>query len=103
MECKQRNINTPEIRDALDLLEPRIQPDWLKDCGESYVEREGQLQMLRAPSPVSGKPAAELVRNPMDALAVNSMKLNDMAVKEELERLPKKYRKLKPPWKFVSR
>jgi hypothetical protein len=29
LECKKRNINTPEVKDALDLLEPHIQPTWL--------------------------------------------------------------------------
>ena len=29
LECKKREVNTPEVRDALDLLEPHIKPDWL--------------------------------------------------------------------------
>jgi hypothetical protein len=29
LECKKRSVDTPEIRDALDLLEPQIQPEWL--------------------------------------------------------------------------
>jgi hypothetical protein len=28
-ECKERNINTSEVKDALDLLERYIQPEWL--------------------------------------------------------------------------
>jgi len=29
LECKKRSVDTPEIRDVLDLLEPQIQPEWL--------------------------------------------------------------------------
>jgi len=29
LECKKRDINTPEVREALDLLEARIRPEWL--------------------------------------------------------------------------
>jgi hypothetical protein len=48
VECKKRNINTPEVKDALDLLEPHIEPTWLipqfrhhalKKRGDAYVER----------------------------------------------------------------
>ena len=54
-------------------------------------------------SPVSGKSAAELVGKQMDALARRFHETHDMAVKEKLERLLRKYEKLKQPWKFVSR
>jgi hypothetical protein len=27
LECKRRDINTPEVREALDLLEPHIRPE----------------------------------------------------------------------------
>ena len=29
MECKKRDINTPEVREALDFLEPYIWPKWV--------------------------------------------------------------------------
>jgi hypothetical protein len=29
LECKKRTVDTPEIRHALDLLEPQIQPERL--------------------------------------------------------------------------
>jgi hypothetical protein len=28
-ECKKRDVNTPEVNEALDLLEPYIRPAWL--------------------------------------------------------------------------
>ena len=56
-ECKQRNINTPEIREALDSLDRYVWPKWLvpqfrlvasDGYGQSDVDREDQQQMLRA-------------------------------------------------------
>ena len=29
LECKKRNVDTPEVRAALDFLEPYIRPEWL--------------------------------------------------------------------------
>jgi hypothetical protein len=29
LECKKRDIDTPEMREALDFLEPHIYPKWL--------------------------------------------------------------------------
>jgi hypothetical protein len=29
LERKRRNVNTPEVRGALDFLEPHICPEWL--------------------------------------------------------------------------
>ena len=29
LECRKRDINTPEVTEALNLLEPHIQPPWL--------------------------------------------------------------------------
>jgi hypothetical protein len=29
LECKQRNVDTPEVTEALDFLEPHIRPAWL--------------------------------------------------------------------------
>ena len=60
LECKKRNVNTPEVREALDLLESHIQPEWLipqfrdhalTDRTDKHVEREGQQQVLRATFP----------------------------------------------------
>jgi hypothetical protein len=55
LECKKRDVNTPEVREALDFLEPHIRLTWLipqyRDAlgghGDCEHEREGQQQMLR--------------------------------------------------------
>ena len=55
LECKQRNVDTPEVREALDFLEPHIRPTWLipqyrhaldGHGGQGY-DREGQQQVPR--------------------------------------------------------
>ena len=62
LECKQRDIDTPEVREGLTLLEPHIQPEWLIPQFRYHVQRygqqhwwelEAQQQVLRATSPAS--------------------------------------------------
>ena len=58
LECKQRDIYTPAVREALDFLQPRIRPEWLiphfryhaqlTDKNEVDVDKEAQQQALRA-------------------------------------------------------
>ena len=53
LECKKRDINTPEVKEALDFLEPYIWPKWVipeVSCGygNNDVDREGQQRVLRA-------------------------------------------------------
>ena len=60
LECKKRNINTPEVREALNLLERYVRPAWLmlqfrhhalKERPAKYVERKVQQQVLLATFP----------------------------------------------------
>jgi hypothetical protein len=89
VECKQRDINTPEVRDALDLLEPHIKPEWLipqfrqhalKDRTDNHVEREGQQQVLRPSFDGirDGVKELVLVGRKMDALARKFHETQDM-------------------------
>ena len=55
LECKQRDIYTPEVREALDFLQPRIRPDWLiqhfryhAQLNDVDVDKQAQQQALRA-------------------------------------------------------
>jgi hypothetical protein len=111
LECKKRDINTPEVGEALDLLEPHIQPTWLvpqyrhtlDGHGDRGYEREGQQQVLRATFPGIRDSVKALLGKQMDALARKFAATHDMKVKEEIERLAREYGKLKAPWQFVSK
>ena len=43
LECKKRDINTPKIKNALDLLERYIWPKWMIPQFRNHVENEEQL------------------------------------------------------------
>ena len=57
VECKQRDIYTPELKAALDFLQPRIRPEWLipqfryhaqvNDKNEVDLDKEVQHLVLR--------------------------------------------------------
>ena len=111
VECKKRDIDTPEVMEALDLLEPHIRPEWLIPQFRYYLNRdpsveadkESQQQVLRAIFPGIRNSVKELIGKQMDALARRFAATHDMKVKEEIERLAKEYGKLKQPWVFVSK
>jgi hypothetical protein len=107
LECKKRNINTPEVSEALDSLERYIWPKWLvpqfrdhalKERTNNDVDREGQQQVLRPTFNGIRKSFRVLLEVRTDALARKFHETHDMTVKDELERLLKEYGKLKEPW-----
>jgi hypothetical protein len=109
LECQKRDINTPEVMEALNLLEPHIQPPWLIPQFRYHLDRdpsvevykEIQQQALRATFPGIRDSVKELLGVRMDALARKFHETHNMTVKDELERLLKEYGKLKEPWVFV--
>ena len=112
LECKKKDVNTPEVKNALDLLGRYIRPKWLipqfrhhvfreRTCNE--VDLEGQLKVLRATFPGIRDSVKELVGKHMDSLARKFVRNHDMKVKDEIERLAREYGKLKEPVVFVSR
>ena len=111
LECQKRDINTPEVMEALNLLEPHIQPPWLIPQFRYHLDRdpsvevykEIQRQALRATFPGIRDSVKELLGVRMDALARKFHETHDMAVKDEFESLLKEYVKLTEPWLFVSK
>ena len=111
LECQKRDINTPEVMEALNLLEPHIQPPWLIPQFRYHLDRdpsvevykEIQRQALRATFPGIRDSVKELLGVRMDALARKFHETHDMAVKDEFESLLKEYGKLTEPWLFVSK
>ena len=92
LECKKRDINTPEVKAALDLLEPYVWPKWVvpqfryhaeNDEREPVENREGQQQVLRATFPGIRDCVRELISVRMDALAFKFHQTKDLKVSDE--------------------
>jgi hypothetical protein len=95
LECRKRDVNTPEVKAALDLLEPYIQPAWLipqfryhalDGYGDNDVDREGQQQVLRATFPRIRDCVRVLLEVRMDALARRFAASHDMMIRDEIIR-----------------
>jgi hypothetical protein len=109
LDCKKREVDAPELRAALDFLEPQIQAAWLipqfrhnldGERADKYAAREGQQQVFRATFPGIRNSVRAVIGKQTDALARKFHETHDMAVKDELERLLKEYGELKQPWVF---
>jgi hypothetical protein len=72
----------------------------LEDNSDSYAEREGQQQILRATFPGIRDGVKELVGRKMDALAREFAATHGMKVKDEMNRLSRDQIKLDKPWQF---
>src|SRR6266481_4381724 len=110
LECKKRDINTPEVTEALDFLETHIRPTWLvpqyrhalDEPGDQGYEREGQQQVLRPSFEGIRDSVRDLLGIRLDKLAREFATTHDVRVKEEIERLAAEYEKRKEPWRFVA-
>jgi hypothetical protein len=68
LECKQKDIYTPEVREALDFLQSHIRLEWLipqfryhaQLNEENQVDKDAQQQALRAIFPVIRELAKDL-------------------------------------------
>ena len=103
LECKRRDVDTPEVAEALDFLEPHIRPTWLvlqyrhalDEHGDLDYEREGQQQVLRPSFDGIRKSVRDLLKMRLDKLKRQSATTHDVKVKAEIERLAIEYDKLK--------
>jgi hypothetical protein len=111
LECKKRDVNTPEVNQALDFLEPYIRPAWLipqfrydvlNEDADNYAERERQQQVLRATFPGIRDAVRILLEVRMDRLALKFHETKDLKVRDEIYRLSRQLIKLDEPWVFVA-
>src|SRR5215831_13115493 len=110
LECQKRDINTPEVMEALNFLEPHIQPQWLIPQFRYHLDRdpsvevsiEIQKQALRATFAGIRNSVRAIIGKQADALARKFYETHDMAVKDDLERLLKEYGKLEKPWEIKA-
>jgi hypothetical protein len=99
LDSKKRDIDTPEVRQALDLLDRVCQPKWkvagfrhqLKShTGHLPHELEGQQQVLRVYFGGIYTCVRQLLPARIKKLNYWYKKTNDSAVKAEIERLKKR-------------
>jgi hypothetical protein len=111
LECKKRDVNTPEVNQALDLLAPYIRPAWLipqfrhhvlTECSDNPGEREGQQQVLRVTFSGIRDAVRVLIKVRMDSLARRFAATHDMMIRDEIYRLSRELIKLDEPWVFVA-
>jgi hypothetical protein len=111
LDCKRSDVDTADVREALELLESHIRPNWLVLRFRAHIERarnadvelEEQQQVLSITFPGIRDAVREVVRRNMDKLARRYAESHTRDVKAELERLILEHGKLQKPWKFVSR
>jgi hypothetical protein len=111
LDSKKRDIVTPEVRQALDLLDRVCQPKWrvsgfraqLKPhAGQSGPELEGQQQVLRVYFGGIYGCVRQLLLVQITKLNYWYKKTNDSAVKAELDRLTAELEKLPEHWNSTS-
>ena len=90
-------------------MEPHIQPAWLipqfrhnldGEREHEYAAREGQQQVFRVTFPGIRNSVRAIIGKQADALARKFHETHDTAVKDEIYRLAREYRKIKKPWVF---
>jgi hypothetical protein len=112
VECKVRSIETPEVREALDVLDPYCRPTWYVDefrsqlapCRESFgPSLEGQQQNLRVNFGGIYRNVRRLLVAEVGRLRFRCNKTKDPALKAELDRLAGELKNLPERWEFVAR
>jgi transposase-like protein len=111
LQCTQRNINTSEVKQALDLLEPHILPAWLipqfrqeamQPAGDTPLEREREQQVLCAIFPRIRDSVRILLRKKMNRIACELIQTHNPNVREQLRCITREYGNLAQPWVFVG-
>jgi hypothetical protein len=101
--CKQEDIRTPEVLQALNFLEPHVQPKWLipqyrnalDGSHENEAQKEALEQVLRATIGGIRKACVRLLNNRLDELARRYHTTHDEKIKSELEDLSHRVAKLR--------
>jgi hypothetical protein len=111
VECKTCDIDTPEVREALDVLAPHCRPEWKITGFRDHLKRheefgpggEGQQQNLRVNFSGIYSDVRQLIQTQIRRLQIRYAKSKDATVKAEVDRLPAELQKMPERWKFVSR
>ena len=111
LDSKLREIDTAEVREALDVLDPYCAPKWriagfrdhLRPCGQHGVDLEGQQQMLRVCFGGIHDNVRRLLLMQIGKLAFRYRETQHDGVKAELDRLNRELQKLPERWNFYVR
>jgi hypothetical protein len=111
LDCQRRDIDTPEVREALDLLDPycaRWQVEGFRNnlrssIGRSGAELEGQQQVLRIYFGGIYRSVRALLQVRITRLVIQYTRSQDEAVKAELDRLTAELAKIPERWEFYVR
>jgi hypothetical protein len=107
LDSKKRDIDTPEVRQALDLLDPVCMPKWrvagfrdqpMPHAGQLPHELEGHQQVLRVYFGGIYTCVRQLLAVRINKLNYQYKKTNDPTVKAELDRLAAELEKLPERW-----
>jgi hypothetical protein len=111
IECKTRDIDTPEVREALDVLAPHCRPEWLVAGFRSSLKRipmefgpggEGQQQNLRVNFSGIYRNVRQLLQRRVAQLETQQRRSKDAAVAAELNRLKAELERMPARWDFVN-
>ena len=106
LECKKRNVNTPEATAALDLLAPYIRLKLVVAQFRHHIAvshgKEDQQQILRAIFPEIRNSIREVIEQEMDALARDFPDTDDIELKNAMSCLANEYVKLGKPLVFLE-
>ena len=111
LDSKKRDIDTPEVRQALALLDPICQPKWraagfrnkLKPHGHEGHQLEGQQQNLRIYFGGIYTCVRQLLAVRIGKFNYQYKKTTDPAVKAELDHLTAELEKMPERWEFYVR
>ncbi len=107
LDSKRRDIDTPEVRQALDRPDPICLPKWrvagfrdqpMPHAGQLPHELEGQQQVLRVYFGGIYTCVRQLLAVRIKKLNYQYKKTSDRAVKAELDRLTAELEKLPERW-----
>jgi hypothetical protein len=110
VECKVRPIDTPGVREALDLVEPICQPMWYVDAFRDHLapveefgpSTEGQQQNLRVNFTGIHRLARQRIIARLGWLGARYCKTKNPVTKAEIDRLNGELAKLPAQWTFFS-
>ena len=113
VECKKRDIDTSEVREALDVLEPYCRPEWRITGFRDHLQRhddfgagpgaEGQQQNLRVYFGGIHDSVRKLLSAQIGRLNYGYRKTKDPALRAEIDRLTAELARLPERGEFVER